>query len=120
MAANNWPIKDALAAVTIANGQAVSGSSGDLGGRRVLAVITDAAWDTQGMTFQGSADGSTWFDLYDESTEYALTGVVKQTMHKVNVDVFLPCRYLKVRSGTAAVPANQNGATVVTLVTRLF
>lgn len=102
--------------VTIATGTSLSAASADLKGTRVLAVIPDAAWDTQAMTFQVSNDGTNWFNLFQESVEYSLTGVVASNAYQLSLMAMLPWRYIKVRSGTSGVPANQVGDTVVTLV----
>lgn len=102
--------------VTIAAGASLSGSSGDLEGRRVIGYITASTWDTQTVSFQGSLDGTNWFNLYYEATEYTQAAVTASTFHAVNPAVFWPVRYVKVRSGTAAAAVNQVDATIVTLI----
>jgi hypothetical protein len=104
--------------VTIANGTALSGSSGKLSGLRVCGYAVDAAFDTQAVTFQVSGDGSTWYNLYQESSEYTQAAVVASSAHNVDISTFLPWAYIKVRSGTAGAVANQVGDTVVTLFLR--
>ena len=101
--------------VAIAGGESLSTSSGELDGR-LIGVTTDAAWDTQAMTFQASTDGTNFFNLYNQGTEYSLAGVVASAHNRVDVNVFLGVRYVKVRSGTAASAENQGDATTVTLV----
>jgi hypothetical protein len=102
--------------VTIGAGASLSGSTIDLDTLgNPVAVIVDAAWDTQAMTFQGSVDGTNFFNLYKESTEYSLTAVVASTLHSLDMQAFAGLSHLKVRSGTAAAAANQADATVVTL-----
>ena len=103
--------------VTIANAASLSNAAQllDRGGR-LVAIITDAAWDTNAVTFQVSVDGATYFNLFNEGTEYSLAGVVASNYNAVDHIVFLGARYVKVRSGTAAVPAAQAGDTVITLV----
>jgi hypothetical protein len=104
--------------VTIANGASLSGASADLAGNGVVGIITAAAWDTNAVSFQGSLNGTDWYNLYNGGTEYSLAGVVASAFCAVNKDLFLGTRYVKVRSGTAGAAANQTGATVVTLVVR--
>lgn len=101
--------------VTVADSASLSGSSGELDGR-LIAVITASTWDTAAMTFQASTDGTNFFNVYNEGTEYSLAGVVASAFNRVNVNVFLGARYIKVRSGTAASAVTQSGATIVTLV----
>jgi hypothetical protein len=107
--------------VTVANGASLSGSSGLLeGAQRLLGIITDSAWDTNAVTFQGSVDGTNFFNLYKEGTEYSLAGVVASTYQALDPVVFLGVRAVKVRSGTAAAAVNQTGDAVITLVTTAF
>ncbi len=102
--------------VTIANGASLSDSSGLFeGAYRLVGYMLDSAWDTNAISFQGSADGSTFANVYDEASEYSQAGVTASSYHSVKVDAFLPLRALKVRSGTAAAAVNQAGATVITL-----
>jgi len=103
--------------VTIGAGASLSGATIDLATLGIpVAIITDAAWDTQAMTFQGSVDGTTFGNLYKESTEYSLTGVAASTFHSLDQNAFYGVSHLKIRSGTAAAAANQGDATVVKLV----
>jgi hypothetical protein len=102
--------------VTIANGESLSSSSGDLAGWRVGAIIPDAQWDTNAVTFQASHDGTVFHNLFDEATEYSIAGVTSLTWRTLDPAVILTPRYLRVRSGTAAAAVNQVGATVITLV----
>lgn len=103
--------------VTVANGAALSGASGDLKDLgQLVAVLTDSAWDTNAITFQGSIDGTNFFDIYEEGSEYSVTGAAASKAYTVDVQVFMPYSYIKVRSGTGASPANQSGDSVVTLV----
>lgn len=106
------------AAAGIANGASLSGAI-DLGDQRLHRVAMPAAWTAAGLTFQASADGVTFNDLYNEAGEYALTSTVVAASRSIVVDqaIFYGIRYLKVRSGTAAAAVNQGGARTLTLVT---
>ena len=103
--------------VTIAAGASLSGATVDLDvlGNPV-AIITDAAWDTNAVTFQASVDGANFFNLYKEGTEYSLAGVVASAYNSLDIEPFTGLSHLKIRSGTAAAAVNQVDATVVTLV----
>ena len=105
-------------AVTVANGTSLSGASADLAGNVVVGILTDAAWDTNAVTFQGSVDGVTYYNLFNGGTEYSLAGVVASSMCGVSKDLFLGARYVKVRSGTAGAAVNQVGDSIVTLLVR--
>lgn len=112
----SYPNLNTSKTVTITNGASLSAASATLKGYCVVGVITDSAWDTNAMTFQVSADGTNYFNLYKEGTEYNLAGVVASAYNAVDPAVFMGAVNLKVRSGTAAAAVNQAGAAVVTLV----
>ena len=106
--------------VTITAGQSVSSAIG-LNSREkgnVVGFATDVAWDPQAMTFQGSFDGVTWRNLYSDGIEVNLAAVPANSMQAVDPLAFLPARYVRIRSGTAAVPVAQAAATTITVVTR--
>ncbi len=103
--------------VTIGAGASLSGSTIDLATLgNPVAIITDAAWDTQALGFQGSVDGTNFFPVYKEATEYSLAGVTASTYHSLDFQVFTGMSDLKVLSGTIAAAANQVDATVIKLV----
>lgn len=101
---------------TITNGQSLSGAIDLTAAGTPLAIITDAAWDTNAMTFQGSFDNVTYFNLREMGVEVSIAGVVASSMEHLDFAQFLGLRYLKVRSGTAAAAVAQVGDTVVTIV----
>jgi len=106
------------ATVTIADTASLSDAA-DLSALGVpIAIVTDAAWDTNAVTFQGSVDGVTFSDLRVTGTEVSIAGVVASSMEPLDPHQFLACQHLKVRSGTAAVAVAQAGDTVVTIVCR--
>lgn len=106
--------------VTIAAGASLSGASTLLpAGLSLLGIETDAAWDTNVVSFQKLGDdGSTWKNINSEDAlgEFATGPVVASTYTPLSLATFYGCKSLKVRSGTSASPANQVDATVVTLV----
>lgn len=101
--------------VTIAAGASLSGA-GQKDGWRLVGYITDAAWDTQAVSFQASVNGTTYVNVYDAAAEYTQAGVTASTFHAVNPAVFEGANYIKVRSGTSGAAVNQVDATSVTLV----
>jgi hypothetical protein len=78
-----------------------------------------AAWTAAAITFQVSADGSNWYDLYTEGGEYTLTSSVVGASRTIVVDpaVFIGIRYLKIRSGVSGTTVNQASQRDLTLVT---
>ena len=102
--------------VTIANGQSLSDAA-HLGAGTLIGIqlptITSAA-----LTFQGSADGVTFVEALDASSNAvsvaASTGV---RYLKAPADLAgIP--YLKVRSGTSGTPVAQGAERTITLVVK--
>ena len=98
---------------TIAAGASLSGSV-EIGDAKYVGVIMPAAWTSASMTFQVSADNSTWVNLTDASGEVAIT-VAASGGYKVAADI-QPFQYIKVRSGTAASAVNQEASRTITIV----
>jgi hypothetical protein len=100
--------------VTIASGQSLSPAF-DAGAGRLAALVMPAAWTAAAITFQGSADGSTYADLYDDQGNEAT--VQAAASRAIALDVLAPLvgafRYLKVRSGTGGAPVNQAAARAI-------
>ncbi len=90
----------------------------DLGTARLAAILMPAAWDAAQLTFQASADGVAWVDLYDASGNEVVVEAAADRAIVVPVNDFLGVRHLKVRSGTAGVPVNQAAPRTLTLVSR--
>jgi len=101
---------------TIANGTSLSGVVDLRTVGTPVALQTDAAWDTNAITFQGSYDGAVYTNLRNMGVEVSIPGVVASALEGLDLHEFLGLRYLKVRSGTAAAAVNQVGDTVITLV----
>lgn len=91
----------------------------NLGGYRVAAIVMPAAWDTAAITFQGSHDGSTFQDVYnDAGTELSLTTAASRNV-ALRADAaaaLRPFGIIKVRSGTAGSPVTQTAARTLTLI----
>lgn len=120
-ASNPVPVGNAqlsTVAATIASGTSLS-SGVDLGTGRLVGIIMPAAWTSAALTFQGSADGTTYADLYDDSLErmIASSGAVPSRHLLLAFGDWLGVRAIKVRSGTGASPVNQSADRVLTLVT---
>ena len=101
---------------TITSGASLSGAIELRTMGTPVALQTDAAWDTNAITFQGSYDGVVYTNLRNMGAEVSIPGVVASALEGLDLHEFLGLRYLKVRSGTAAAAVNQVGDTVITLV----
>lgn len=87
---------------------------------KLVGVITPAAWTAAAITFSVSQDGTTFVDLYDDSTERTIASASIPTaasrMLALSLSSWLPVNYVKIRSGTAASPVVQASARSITLV----
>jgi len=103
--------------VTILNGASLSDALKLNGDFWPMVVIPDSAWDTNTMSFQGSFDGTNFFDIYDVDSglEYTIAAVAAQKGISLKWQNFTGWKHLKVRSGTSAAAVNQNGNTVLTV-----
>lgn len=104
---------------TIGSAGSVSTAVDLLGGRLVALTIGGTAWTTANITFQASADGTNYADLYDDAgNEVTVTADASQFLAMDSTENFLGVRYLKLRSGTSGTPVNQTAQRTITLVVR--
>lgn len=102
---------------TISNGQAITASI-DLRDQPLLAIQMPASWTTANLTFQGSNDGTNFFDVYNlEGDEYKVTAAASRYI-VLSPFEFQWARYIKIRSGTTSTPVNQSADRTIVLVTR--
>lgn len=110
-----WPYGSANA--TIANGASLSDAV-DLGGKLLGGILMPAAWTAANLTFQASADGVTYGNVYDAvGDEYTVTAAASRFI-ALDPSMFSGAQYVKVRSGTAGSPVNQGAARVIVLSSR--
>lgn len=102
------------APASIANAASLS-SAIDLGNAKLVGIQMPAAWTAASLTFQGSWDGVTYADIYDNATERTYT-VAASRFLALNVGDWVGIRYIKVRSGTSGTPVNQGAARSITLL----
>ncbi len=94
---------------TIANGASVSGVI-DLGKAVLVGLQMPAAWTAANLTLLGSLDGVNYCDVKDRlGIEYQITATSSLVVPIAASELPL-LRYLKLRSGTSAVPVNQGAA----------
>jgi hypothetical protein len=101
---------------TIANGASLSDAV-NIAHADLFAIEMPAAWTAASMTFQGSYDGSTYSDLYDDAgTEIAFTVDASRYVLIRTPAQFFGLKKLKVRSGASASAVNQGGARTINLI----
>ncbi|MBZ9937352.1 hypothetical protein LB518_13690 [Mesorhizobium sp. BR1-1-16] len=120
-ATNPLPVGSAQIAsvtATIANGASLS-SAADLGTGRLVGLIMPAAWTTASISFQASADGTTFFNLHDVGAERTIASSDAVASHFIALCLadWLGVRAIKIRSGSADSVVNQSADRVITLVT---
>lgn len=107
--------------VAITSGQSLSSaldlSTSDQRCGRLMALVMPAAWTAATLTFQVSADGTDYFNLYDASgNQYEVDAAASQAIILPPGD-FAGFRYLKIRSGTSGTPVVQAADRTITALT---
>jgi hypothetical protein len=104
---------------TIANGESVSGEIMIPDDIRYLAILMPAAWTAANLTFEASEEtGGTFRDVYtDAGDEVTVSAAVSRAISiDLNSSALAPYQYLKIRSGTTAVPVAQGAARELIIV----
>ena len=94
-----------------------------VGHGRLESIETPSGWTTASLTFQGSYDGTNFFELYDSgNNEITISSVAASTlvqMGTIGATAGLPgALWMKIRSGTAASPTTQTSAVTLNCVVR--
>ena len=100
------------AGASLSNAYDVGGSSGN-----VIGLIFDALFGGLGAcSFQVSADGVAWVDLYDFAGNEIVWNVVPGTAMALEQDehqILARWRYIRIRAGIAAFPVLQVADTII-------
>jgi hypothetical protein len=110
--------------VTVTSGTSLSGSmqvwdTSAAHPEGLVALIMPAAWTTAAITFQASADGTNFFNLFNTSgVEVTIAAPLASQFIPLDPADIISANYLKIRSGTSGAPVNQGADRIVTLVTR--
>jgi hypothetical protein len=91
---------------TILSGAALSGAV-SVTSKSVWSVLMPAAWTAADLTFEGSIDGVSYFNIYDGGTEYQLAADANRMVTITKPQLFYALTNIKIRSGTAGTPVNQ-------------
>ena len=90
----------------------------DLEGARLVGILMPAVWDAATVSFEGSDDDSSFFEVGDGTAEISLTAaggwivaIPRGTLDGVG-------KFVKIRSGTSVAPVNQTAERTVTLLVR--
>lgn len=98
---------------TIASGASLSGLV-YLWPTKAAAFIMPSTWTAAALSFQGSLDGQTFTDVYnDAGDEYTIPATASQS---IVLDAPLPFPYIKIRSGLTGAPVAQGAARSITVI----
>lgn len=92
---------------TIAAGQSLSSSINGTSGT-LLAITIPSNWTAANVSFQVSADDTTYFDVVDEFGKEIICTAVAGTAVTLGWEALWKGMYLKIRSGSRDRPHNQN------------
>lgn len=100
--------------VVIANGASLSVAY-NLRGKIPVGIYMPTAWTAADLTFKVSPDGETYCNLHTSAGEYSLTTSAGIFL-SLSQENFAGTNFIKVRSGTVAVPVNQAAARALVLM----
>lgn len=113
-----YAVSEAMTA-TIANGEAVSNAL-PVHMRHVVGIQMPADWTAASLTFQGSADGQTYYNLYDPFGAEVTVQAADDRFIMIPPAGLGGMIYLKVRSGTSGTPVNQGAERALKVMVRSF
>lgn len=99
-----------VAAVSIAAGEALSDIVNMRGAYRFAGLIMPPQWTAADITFRGSFDGTTFYDVFDNTNaEYKLpnSSIVAGRLYKFPITDLAMFPVLQLRSGVAGAQVNQ-------------
>lgn len=115
MAYNDFTHLDAVVEATIADSASLS-SAVNLGKMTLVSIQSTSDLEGAAYTFQGSLDGVTYANLYDEAGAEVNFPVSEARLVKItNAMYFHGLQWIKVRTGTAASATAQTGAITIKL-----
>jgi hypothetical protein len=114
------PVRTRTLDFTIANGASLSNAM-QLNGLMGEAIIMPGTWTAAGLSFAASeTEDGTYLPLDDAlGVEITLTVAASQRI-VLPIGLLRSHNWIKLQSGTSAVPANQGGARMLTLLARDF
>lgn len=117
--ASDFPVRTAIVNSVIANNASLSGIV-DLGGCSIVGMYVPASFGTTAITFLVSADGTNFFSLRTNSGSEYTVGCSATVASAVTINPmdFVGFRFMKVQSGTSAVPVNVTGPLTIPIVCR--
>lgn len=86
----------------------------------IVGLSMSAGWDAASITLQGSLDGTTWQNLYDDSGSEVTLSVAAGRYVAIPPALLAGVPWLRVRSGTSGTPVNQTADRSLTWLVRNY
>lgn len=114
------PIRNMKLTATILNGTSLSDEL-NLNGLMIEAIDMPAAWTAAGLSFVASeVSGGTFLPLFDVAGVEITATVAASQRHVLPISLIRGHNYIRLRSGTSAVPVVQGSNAIITLLCRDF
>jgi len=124
LGANNFGIVNAI----IASGAAISNAI-KTAGLNITGLYIPSAWTAAAITFQASPDNQTYYPVYGLDSTGAIVettlpsaGIPTAAVRFIQIPAgtFDGCAYVKINSGTNALPVNQGAARTLIVAVRYY
>ena len=90
----------------------------DLNGTTICGYVMPDSWTSADITFSISSDGINFYDFKNKYNSEVTHIVAASRFITLAPSDIAGIRYLKIRSGTSAIPVNQTSTRVITLISR--
>jgi hypothetical protein len=97
---------------TIANGASLSDAL-TLNGKQIAIIEMPAAWTAAVLSFQGSNDGTNYFNIFDDNGNEVIVFVDASQRIRVDLGSLSQHKYIKLRSGTSVTPVTQGAERII-------
>lgn len=115
-----WEFQNSTPAVipgTIANGASLSGAL-VITENYPTGLILPALWTAADLTFQGSADGVNFYNIYDSAgTEVTVKAAASRLVRLTPAD-WVGLMAIKIRSGTSGTPVAQGADRIINIIAK--
>ena len=83
-------------------------------------IIMPSAWTAADLSFHGSHDGVTYYNIYDEYGSEVIVNAGASRHIVLQPGIWSGTRFLKIRSGTTGTPVTQAAARTLNLIVRPY
>ncbi len=105
-----------IVSTVIAAGQSLSGVVQNKG-FKYITIVMPPSWTAANLTFQGSADGTNFYNVFMDGTEVEeVAAAGRCIVMNTNALALTSLPYFKIRSGTSGNPQNQAAERTLTVI----